>query len=149
MTLVKFAKGNTNREFNATYNDVFESFFNADQLPSKSTVNRIPAVNIAENDNEFQIEIAAPGLSKEDFKINLEKYQLSVNGGRQNEIPGTAENKKYNRCEFNYSVFSRNFTLPETVDINKIQADYKDGILFIKIPKKAELKIQTREIIIG
>jgi HSP20 family protein len=149
MTLVKFAKGNTNKGFNATYNDVFESFFNVDQLPSKSTVNRIPAANIAENDNGFQIEIAIPGLNKEDFKINLEKDQLSVTTGRQNEDSGTAENKKYNRREFNYAVFSRNFTLPETVDINKIQAEYKDGILLIQIPKKAELKIQSREIVIG
>jgi len=149
MTLVKFAKGNTNKGFNSAYNDVFESFFNADQLLSKSAVNRIPAVNIAENENEFQIEIAAPGLNKEDFKINLEKDQLSVSAGKQEENQEVIGNKKYNRREYNYSVFSRNFTLPETVDTNKIQAEYKDGILFIYISKKEELKIQSREISIG
>jgi len=149
MTLVKFAQGNTNKGFNTTYSDVFESFFNIDQLLSKSAVNRIPAVNIAENDNEFQIEIAAPGLNKEDFKINLEKDLLIVSAGKQDEDPGTAGNKQYNRRDFNYSEFNRNFTLPETADSNKIQAEYKNGILFIQISKKAELKIQSREIVIG
>lgn len=149
MTLVKFAQGNTNKGFKTTYSDVFESFFNADQLLSKSAVNRIPAVNIAENDNEFQIEIAAPGLNKEDFRINLEKDQLSVSAGKQDEDPVRTGNKQYNRREFNYSVFNSNFTLPETADSNKINAEYKDGILFIQISKKAELKIQSREIIIG
>jgi len=149
MTLVKFAQGNTNKGFKTTYNDVFDSFFNADQLLSKSTVNRIPAVNIAENDNEFQLEIAAPGMNKEDFKINLEKDLLSVSAGKQDDNSGSTEKKQYNRREFNYSVFTKNFTLPETVDTDKIKAEYKDGILFILISKKAELKIQSREILIG
>jgi len=149
MTFVKFAQGNTNKGFKTTYNDVFESLFNADQLLSKSTVNRVPAVNIAEYDREFQIEIAAPGLNKDNFKINLEIDQLSVSAIKQDENPETLGNKRYNRREFNYSEFARNFTLPETVDTNKIQAEYKDGILFIKISKKAELKIESREIVIG
>ena len=67
MALVKFANGNTNKVFKPVYNDVFESFFNADPFLAKSTINRHPAVNIAENENEFHIELAAPGLKKEDF----------------------------------------------------------------------------------
>jgi len=148
MTLVKFAQGNTNKGFKTTYNDVFDSLFNADQLLSKSTVNRIPAVNIVENEIEFQLEIAAPGINKEDFKINLEKDQLSVSAGKQDDKE-SEEKKQYNRREFNYSVFTKKFTLPESVDTNKIAAEYKDGILFIHISKKAELKIQSREIIVG
>lgn len=149
MTLVKFGQGNTNKGFKTTYSDVFESFFNNDQLLSKSAVNRIPAVNIAENENEFQIEIAAPGLNREDFKINLVNDQLSVSAGKKDENPEVTGNKKFNRREFNYSVFTRNFTLPETADSNKIQAEYKDGILLIHIFKKEKSKNQSREITIG
>jgi HSP20 family protein len=111
--------------------------------------NSIPALNIAEYDHEFQIEITAPGLVKEDFKINLEKDQLSVSAFKMDDNQETERNKQYNRREFNYSEFARNFNLPETVDVNKIKAEYKDGILLIPITKKAELKIQTREILIG
>lgn len=146
MTLVKFAPVNSNKVLKSTYNDLFESFFNTDQLLSKSIISRVPAVNILENENEFTIEIAAPGLKKEDFKINLEQDQLSVSAL---QVEGSNEDnstKKYNRREFNFTDFTKTFTLPETADSNKINAEYKDGILLIQISKKEELKIQAREI---
>ncbi len=146
MALVKFANGNTNKVFKPAYNDVFESFFNADPFLSKSTLNRNPAVNIAESDNEFHIEIAAPGLKKEDFKINLEQNLLSVSAERKEEKTESDEAKKYNRIEYNYSSFMRTFTLPETADYAKITAEYKDGILLISVAKKEEAKVLSREI---
>lgn len=149
MALVKFANGNTNKIFKPAYNDVFESFFNADPLLSKSTLIRNPAVNIAENENEFHIELAAPGLKKEDFKINLEKDLLSVSAEIKAENSELDESKKYNRLEYNYSSFLRTFTLPETADHAKITAAYKDGILYISVAKKEEAKIQSREIVIS
>lgn len=146
MTLVKFAPVNSNKVLKSTYNDLFESFFNTDQLLSKSIISRVPAVNILENENEFTIEIAAPGLKKEDFKINLEHDQLSVSALKVEGSNEDNSTKKYNRREFNFTDFTKTFTLPETADSNKINAEYKDGILLIQISKKEELKIQAREI---
>jgi len=149
MALVKFANGNTNKIFKPAYNDVFESFFNSDPFLSKSTLNRNPAVNIAENENEFYIELAAPGLKKEDFKINLEKNLLTVSAERKEEKTESGDAKKYNRIEYNYSSFMRTFTLPDTADQARINAEYKDGILFISVAKKEEAKILSREITIS
>lgn len=149
MALVKFANGSANKVFKPVYNDVFESFFNADPFLSKSTLNRNPAVNIAESENEFHIELAAPGLKKEDFKISLEQNLLSVSAERKEEKTESDEAKKYNRIEYNFSSFMRTFTLPETADHSRISAEYKDGILFITVAKKEEAKILSREITIS
>lgn len=147
--MLKFANGNTNKVLKPAFNDVFESFLNADPFLSKSNLSRNPAVNIAEDDNEFHIELAAPGLIKEDFKINLEKNLLSVSAERSEEEDETVRLKKYNRIEYNYSSFMRTFTLPDSADHAKIRAEYKDGILFITINKREEAKILSREIAIS
>lgn len=148
MTLVKFANGNTNKVFKPVYTDVFDSFFNSDPFLSKSTVNRTPAVNIAENDHEFQIELAVPGLKKEDFKINLEQNQLRVTTEKKEEKAEADETKKFNRREYCYSSFTKTFNLPETADQHKIQAEYRDGILYINLAKKEEARILSREILV-
>jgi len=147
--MLKFANGNTNKVLKPAFNEVFESFLNADPFLSKSNLSRNPAVNIAEDDNEFHIELAAPGLIKEDFKINLEKNLLSVSAERSEEEDETVRLKKYNRLEYNYSSFMRTFTLPDSADHAKIRAEYKDGILFITINKREEAKILSREIAIS
>jgi HSP20 family protein len=149
MAMLKFANGNTNKVLKPAFNEVFESFLNADPFLSKSNLSRNPAVNIAEDDNEFHIELAAPGLIKEDFKINLEKNLLSVSAERSEEEDETVRLKKYNRIEYNYSSFMRTFTLPDSADHAKIRAEYKDGILFITINKREEAKILSREIAIS
>jgi HSP20 family protein len=149
MAMLKFANGNTNKVLKPAFNDVFESFLNADPFLSKSNLSRNPAVNIAEDDNEFHIELAAPGLIKEDFKINLEKNLLSVSAERSEEEDETVRLKKYNRLEYNYSSFMRTFTLPDSADHAKIRAEYKNGILFITINKREEAKILSREIAIS
>jgi HSP20 family protein len=149
MAMLKFANGNTNKVLKPAFNDVFESFLNADPFLSKSNLSRNPAVNIAEDDNEFHIELAAPGLIKEDFKINLEKNLLSVSAERSEEEDEIVRSKKYNRLEYNYSSFMRTFTLPDSADHAKIRAEYKDGILFITINKREEAKILSREIAIS
>ena len=147
--MLKFANGNTNKVLKPAFNEVFESFLNADPFLSKSNLSRNPAVNIAEDDNEFHIELAAPGLIKEDFKINLEKNLLSVSAERSEEEDETVRLKKYNRLEYNYSSFMRTFTLPDSADHAKIRAEYKNGILFITINKREEAKILSREIAIS
>src|SRR5665647_1977032 len=97
MTLVKFATNKKENGLNPWFNNVFESYFN-DSLISDKMISRVPAVNIAETENEFQIELAAPGLKKEDFKINMEKNVLSISA--ENKAEKIDETKKYNRIEY-------------------------------------------------
>lgn len=142
MTLVKFNNGQKNHVVNPFFNDIY-SLLNDSVLSDKFAV-RTPAVNIAETENEFEVELAVPGLKKEDFKINLEKNVLTVSAEKKAEEVN--ENKKYSKREYSYSSFTRSFTLPQSADQNKIEADYKDGILTLTIAKKEEAKIQSREI---
>ncbi|MFD0793766.1 Hsp20/alpha crystallin family protein [Mucilaginibacter litoreus] len=144
MTLVKFNNGLKNNA-NPLFGDVFDSFFN-DSFLSDRLVSRVPAVNIAENDNEFHIELAVPGLRKEDFKINLDKNVLTISAEKKSE--NTQETKKYSKREYSYNSFVRSFTLPETADHGKIEADYTDGILKLTVAKREEAKFQSREIAI-
>ncbi len=127
--------------------DLLEDIFsttdaNTGRRASSST---LPAVNIVEEDDRFAIEFAAPGLKKEDFKVNLDNNVLSVSSER--EESDEEKNKNYTRREFNYTAFQRSFTLPDTADAEKISAEYKDGVLKIEIPKKEEAKVKpVREI---
>jgi HSP20 family protein len=143
MTLVKLANGPKNFSVNPFFHDVFDSIVN-DSFLSDRLSSRVPAVNIAETDGEFHIELAAPGLKKDDFKVNLDKNVLTISVEKKSE--NVEEGKKYSKREYSYNSFVRSFTLPETVDHSKIEATYNDGILVLNIAKKEEAKIQAREI---
>ena len=142
MTLVKFNNGQRNA-VSPWFNDVFDSLFN-DSVLNDRFVTKTPAVNIAEIENAFEIELAVPGLKKEDFKINLDKNVLSVSAEKKAE--NVEEGKKYSKREYSYTSFVRSFTLPEVADQAKIEAEYTDGILKLNVAKKEEAKVQTREI---
>ena len=142
MTLVKFNNGHRNA-VNPFFSDVFQSLLN-DSPISDRLISKTPAVNIAETENQFEIELAAPGLSKEDFKINLDKNVLSVSA--EKKVENVEEGKKYSKKEYAYNSFVRSFTLPESADQSKIEAEYVDGILKLNVAKKEEAKIQAREI---
>lgn len=105
-----------------------------------STTNTtLPAVNIRETKDDFKIEVAAPGMEKKDFDINLENDTLTISSEKEKEEKKEDEN--YSRREFSYQSFQRAFTLPEhLVDGEKIAARYEDGILKITLPKKEEAK---------
>jgi len=102
-----------------------------------STDTTLPKVNIKENDNGFVVEIAAPGMKKEDFNILLDKDLLTISSEKNEE---TDDSSTYLRREFDYQSFQREFTLPDTADGEKIKGAYRDGILTISIPKKEEAK---------
>jgi len=142
MTLVKINNGLKNNA-SPFFSDVFDSILN-DSYISDKLVARVPAVNIAETDNAFNIELAIPGLKKEDFKINLDKNILTVSAEKKAE--NSAETKKYSKHEYSYNSFVRSFTLPDSVDHSKIEADYTDGILTLTVGKREEAKFQSREI---
>jgi HSP20 family protein len=102
-----------------------------------------PAANIMEQNEAFYLEIAAPGLTKEDFKINLENNILTISA--EIEDQKREEGKNYSRKEFYYGSFSRSFTLPKTVDLDMIKAEYEQGILKIALPKKDEARVEIKK----
>ncbi len=142
MTLVKFNK-NANNSLLPGFNDVFESIFN-DTFFNDRMITRVPAVNISESENSYHLEFAAPGLKKEDFKLNLERNQLTISVEQSAEQQDNQKN--YNKREYSYSSFVRSFTLPDTADHSQIDASYTDGILRIDIAKREEAKAVRRQI---
>lgn len=144
MTLVKF--NNRTRNTAPYFNNVFDSLF-SDALTKNHGITRVPHVNIAENADSYKIELAAPGLSKEDFKIELKKDNLSVWAEKKTE--NEEVNKDYARKEFEFTSFARSFVLPEGVDADKINAEYVNGILTISIGKKDEAKEVQRAITVS
>ncbi|WP_285056805.1 Hsp20/alpha crystallin family protein [Pedobacter ginsengisoli] len=140
MTLVKF--NNRTRNTAPYFNNVFDSLF-SEALNKNLTVNKVPGVNILETEEDYKIEMAAPGLIKEDFQINLKKDTLSV-WVEKKEIESEVK-KDYTRKEFEYSSFARSFVLPESVNADSITAEYLNGILNITIGKD-DVKSQSKEI---
>jgi HSP20 family protein len=105
-----------------------------------STNSTLPAVNIKEDDNEFMLEVAVPGMKKDDFKLNYENGRLMICSEHKNESE-QKEGEKITRREFSYQSFQRSFTVPENiVDADKIKASYTDGILNVRLPKRDEVK---------
>lgn len=146
MTLVKFTNGQKYGALTSPFSNVLGSVIHQQPYFPKSVMSRIPSVNIAEKESEFLIEIAAPGLKKEDFRIAVEKDELTVKVDKIEERGEEPALKSYTRKEFNYNSFSRSFTLPESADQANIRAEYTDGILSLKICKKEEAIMQVREI---
>lgn len=142
MTLVKFNDGRKD-VMNPGLNDVFESLFN-DSFFSDRMISRVPAVNITETDGDYRIELAAPGLSKSDFKINLDRNVLHISAERRDE--NRDENKRYSKMEYCYESFVRSFALPDSADGARIDAGYHDGVLNVTVAKKEEAKRAPREI---
>lgn len=103
-----------------------------------------PSANIIDSEKDFSIELAVPGMSKEDFNINLENEILSISVEKKETED--KEDKNFTRREFRYDGFSRSFNLPEIVNQEKIKADYKNGVLNIVLPKGDEAKIKGRNI---
>ncbi|MCY4779708.1 Hsp20/alpha crystallin family protein [Sphingobacterium sp. UT-1RO-CII-1] len=144
MALLKFPTKTVNSDVvNPYVNSVFDTFFN-DSFISDRLVTRVPAVNISETESAFKIELAAPGLQKSDFKINVDKNLISISVEKQEER--IEEDKTYSKREFSYSSFTRSFTLPDTVDYNTIAAEYVDGVLVVSVGKKEDSIIAKRLI---
>lgn len=132
--------------FNEFFNGELLENRNFDTLGSEST---LPSVNIMDTENSFEIEVAAPGMTKKDFKIELNNNVLTIS--TENENSKEDKNENYTRKEFSYHSFLRSFSLPENkVDGSKISAKYKNGILLVNLPKMEEAKLKpVRMIEIG
>lgn len=132
-----------NSRFLPGFND---EFFGKDFMTDifDSSVNKtIPEVNVLENSDSFKIEVAAPGLDKKDFKIDLNNNVLTISS--EKEAKNEDEKENYIRREFSYSSFQRSFSLPDSVDQDKIKANHKDGILKIEIPKRDQAKEKPKK----
>ena len=149
MTLVKFRNGSGLANYPAMQRSFgFPSIFNEaiDKFWANDNSDWLPSANIKERANDFQIELAVPGMDKKDFKIEVENHMLSVSAERKEEK--IEENEKYTRKEFYTSSFKRSFSLPDSIEHDKIQANYNNGILNLIVPKKEELKLKTKEIVV-
>ena len=135
MNLVKF---NRHPLFSGIMNDFDREVFKNENCNVYN-----PAVNIMEDDKQFTLELAAPGLKKDDFKINLDNQVLTISKEAKEEKEEVKDN--YTRKEFVYNSFSRSFKLPKFIIGEKIKADYKDGILRIALPKDEKATL-TRQI---
>lgn len=119
-----------------------EEFFGNDFFNNDPVVNStVPSVNVIESNDNFRIEVAAPGLKKEDFKIELDNQLLKISSERQHEDE-SRKDEKILRREFSYCSFKRTFSLPETVQAERIEAKHENGILTVVIPKRDEAKVQ-------
>jgi HSP20 family protein len=130
--------------FSGNYPSLFDRFFENDLFDwsnrNYSTTNTtLPSVNIKESTDDFEVDVAAPGFGKNDFKIELNHDLLTISSDKQVENE-TKEGQQFTKREFSYQSFSRSFTLPNTADSEKIQAKYENGILRVVIPKKEEAK---------
>lgn len=105
----------------------------------KGTV--VPAVNISQAKDAFHVEIAAPGMKKEDFKVEVDNDVITISAEKKEEKEET--NKKYTRREYSYNSFSRSFVLPEGVKTDDIKAEYEDGVLKINVPKQEVQKTKA------
>ena len=141
--LIRPSKQQLSRWFNSPIdrffgNDFFD-LWNGDKLET------LPSLNITEEKNNYLIELAAPGLKKEDFNIDVQGNVVTISCDKETEHE--TNETDFLRREYDFTSFSRSFTLPETADPNKIHAKYIDGVLHLEIPKRPEtLKEKTQKI---
>ncbi len=135
MSLVRFSSQMPSLFDRFLENDLFD-WSNRNFSKTNTT---LPAVNIKEDDDGFEVEMSAPGLEKEDFNIELNNSVLTISSEKKVENE-TKEGQQFTRREFSYQSFSRSFTLPQIADGDRIEANYANGILTVIIPKREEAK---------
>ncbi len=141
---MKLMKRNDDWAFPTVWDDfIGKDLFDFPRVFATGTT--VPAVNISENDTEYTVEVAAPGMKKKDFKLNLDHNVLTISSEKEDKSEKTGN--QYTRKEFSYQSFERSFTLPESVEQDKIAAKYSDGVLFITLPKREEAKPKPIKII--
>lgn len=131
-----------------TIPSLFDNFFTRDWLDSslanwKESGATLPAVNVKESNDDFRIEVAAPGMTRDDFKVELDNNVLTISSEREEKNEEKDAKGNYTRREFSYQSFQRSFSLPESKVLgDKISARYSDGILYVTVPKSEEAKVK-------
>ena len=141
-TLVK-----NNRSLFPTIPSFFDDMLTRDWFnwPANQSANNwsVPAVNVKETNDAFELEVAAPGMNKQDFRVELDNNMLVISAEKENKHEEQDEKGNFARREFSYNSFTRTFSLPERmVKGDQISAKYKDGILYISVPKTEEAKVK-------
>ena len=137
---MRIVKYNNNNSFPSLMNEFFNEDFGMNLINRNHSV---PSVNSIENTDSFEIDLAVPGMKKDDFKIELIDKVLIISSENSNSI----ENDNLRLNEFNYSSFQRSFRIPESVELDKIKANYKNGILKIILPKKKDSITKPNRVI--
>lgn len=142
-TLVR-TNGNLFPAIPSLLNDFFtDDWFDSSLANWRSSGTTLPAVNVRETNDEFRIEVAAPGMKRDDFKVELDNNVLIISSQREDSREEKDNNGDYTRREFSYQSFQRSFTLPDgKVEGDKIAASYVDGILTVTVPKREEAKLK-------
>jgi HSP20 family protein len=144
--------GNSFSSIPSLLNDFLtDDWFNSSLMNWRSTGGSLPAVNVRETNDQFMIEVAVPGMKREDFKVELDNNVLTISSSKEENRQEKGHEGEFTRREFNYQAFQRSFSLPEAkVDGGKISAKYTDGILFVTVPKREEAKIKpARQITVS
>lgn len=142
MTLVKHNYRNLNNIFDELFSNSFTGY-NRDQHQFS-----VPPVNIHETANAYQLELVAPGLNKEDFKVNVEKGLLTISYEKKQEQQVKDEQNKTHRREFSFNSFKRSFNVEDQINVDGIAAKYESGVLKLELPKKEEVKESPKAITI-
>lgn len=124
------------------FDDILGDNFENRLVSNYNTGITLPAVNVIDSDNEFIVEMAVPGLNKSDFDIEIDDNILSISVER--ETNNQEKSETYTRREFGYSSFKRTFSIPKSVDVEKISASYTDGIMKLLLPKLDEAKKKAK-----
>jgi HSP20 family protein len=145
MTLVKFQ----NRPVQKSFNNFVDDFFaTVPSILSNDFVTpnfrSFTPVNVKETENDYVLEVVAPGFQKEDFKINLDNNTLTISAEKKEETEN--QNEKFIRKEYKQQSFKRSFTIDENVDAENISAKYVNGVLTLNLAKKQEVKPSVKEI---
>ncbi|MCC7232707.1 MAG: Hsp20/alpha crystallin family protein [Bacteroidia bacterium] len=149
MTLVKFKNPGAMTRFvgPSMFSDFFSDFFNDEVMP-RDAFKSMPAVNISETPDQYKVELAAPGMEKSDFHVEVENGVLTISAEKKNEKKDS--NDRFTRKEFSYTSFTRSFTMPDHVAADNISAGYNNGVLSLSLPKKEDAKKKpTRQIAIS
>jgi HSP20 family protein len=146
MTLIK--RRNTNNWPSIFDDAFFRDFFDISPKSFGNITKSVPAVNVRETDKAFFVEVAAPGVKKEDFKIEVEDDLLTISTESKSETEEKDKEGRYTKREFSYHSFSRSFSLdPDAVDTENIDAKYEDGVLHLEIPKKIKEESKPKKSI--
>lgn len=133
---------------NSVFDDLFsKDLFDWNDKNFAAYGTTLPSANIKETSKDVKIDIAVPGMQKEDFQIELDHNVLSVRSEKSNESEEKDKKGNYSRKEFNYQSFYRSFSLPDSVDEEKIAATYQDGILHIEVGKRKEHTLKSTKTI--
>ena len=131
----------------------WRDFFNTDDFFDRNWLSKwekeFPAVNIAEDEKKYSVEVVAPGFKKDDFKLKVDDDILTISAESKSENEDNGKGKEYTRREYSYNSFTRSFRLPDDVKDDSISAAYRDGILILELPKSKVQVKATKEISIN